>query len=93
MKQGGMLGGILRGVARKERSCRLMIPCFPFRIDEEEKWPLLLGNVKNLFVDNEALETEVLANASAVHAYQSKKYITQMTELSGGVSSLLVKMH
>ncbi|GGL53717.1 hypothetical protein GCM10007968_17170 [Sporolactobacillus putidus] len=70
-----------------------MIPCFPFRIDEEEKWPLLLGNVKNLFVDNEALETEVLANASAVHAYQSKKYITQMTELSGGVSSLLVKMH
>ncbi|MCO7125484.1 hypothetical protein NIE88_06835 [Sporolactobacillus shoreicorticis] len=37
-----------------------------FHIDEEEKWPLLLGNVKNLMADNMAVKIEVLANAATV---------------------------
>jgi Uncharacterized conserved protein len=51
-----------------------------FHIDEEEKWPLLLGNVKNLLAGMTA-EVEVLANGSAVVGYKSKAFINQMISL------------
>ncbi|TGA98279.1 hypothetical protein E4665_08510 [Sporolactobacillus shoreae] len=53
-----------------------------FHIDEEEKWPLLLGNVKNLLKENMAIEIEVLANAVAVSDYQLEPFIDQMRNLS-----------
>ncbi|WP_100487349.1 DsrE family protein [Sporolactobacillus pectinivorans] len=54
-----------------------------FHIDEEDKWPLLLGNVKNLLASQDLAEIEVVANAAAVAAYQSKEFVTQMTDLNG----------
>ena len=40
-----------------------------FHIDEEDKWPLLLGNVKNLLKEVNDVEIEVVANAVAVKSY------------------------
>ena len=40
-----------------------------FHIDEEDKWPLLLGNVKNLLKEVNDAEIEVVANAVAVRGY------------------------
>lgn len=53
-----------------------------FHIDKEEKWPLLLGNVKNLLIDSMDVEIEVLANAAAVNSYQSGIFIDQMRNLN-----------
>lgn len=53
-----------------------------FHIDEEEKWPLVLGNVKNFMADNMAAEIEVLANAAAVNGYQSGAFVDQMRKLN-----------
>ncbi|MDF2478864.1 MAG: dsrE [Sphingobacterium sp.] len=52
-----------------------------FHIDEEEKWPLLLGNVKNL-LRGMAAEVEVLANGVAVNGYKSEELINQMSHLN-----------
>ncbi|MCQ2010260.1 DsrE family protein [Sporolactobacillus sp. STSJ-5] len=51
-----------------------------FHIDEKEKSPLLLGNVKNLLADMTA-EVEVLANGVAVIGYKSEEFINQMNSL------------
>ena len=40
-----------------------------FHIDEEEKWGLLLGNVKNLLKEVTDSEIEVVANGVAVRGY------------------------
>ena len=40
-----------------------------FHIDEEDKWPLLLGNVKNLLREADDAAIEVVANAVAVKGY------------------------
>lgn len=53
-----------------------------FHIDEEDKWPLLLGNVKNLLASPVPAEIEVVANAAAVTAYQSNEFVTQMADLN-----------
>ncbi|MCO7176959.1 DsrE family protein [Sporolactobacillus kofuensis] len=53
-----------------------------FHIDEEEKWPLLLGNVKNLRAERMDTEIEVLANAAAVKNYQHGAFNDQMRNLN-----------
>lgn len=52
-----------------------------FHIDEEEKWPLLLGNVKDL-LGGVTAEVEVLVNGATVNGYKSEKLINQTSHLN-----------
>lgn len=42
-----------------------------FHINEEDKWPTVLGNVSNLLADlhDKEMDVIVLANGSSVHSY------------------------
>ncbi|MBC8529390.1 DsrE family protein [Christensenellaceae bacterium NSJ-44] len=58
-----------------------------FHVDEEEKWPLALGNVKNMVAycrqNASAYEIEVVANSQAVLTYRESGHLeAEMQALS-----------
>lgn len=57
-----------------------------FHVDEEGKWPLTLGNVKNMLAyanaHNENYKIEILANSEAVRdAVKESKYVDELAQL------------
>jgi len=54
-----------------------------FHINEQEKWLVLLSNIRNLLKETSDVEIKVIANGSGVKGYIDVQLIEQIIELKG----------